>query len=380
MKLPFKRSSLVAQVADAIRTEILRGAWRDWLPSERDLGEILHVSRNTCRDALEILRREGLIESLNGRGSRVNQIVASESRGTASLKRSVGIVIPDQIRRLRPKLLLIMDELKDQLFERDVLVQLHASQAYYARAPDRALGRLVKQYHHDCWVLFMSSEPMQSWFMQRRLPCIVSGPVYKGIRLPSVGINYRAICRHAVGKLIALGHRRLVFLNRGIRNAGDLESEDGFWEGVRASAHEDIEAGIVYHDDGPESVRNIVDQLFNVRHPPTGLIIANTLCYLTVVNLLERRGYRVPQDISLISRDNDRFLSFIQPEATRYLNATNALVRKTMSMLRSILENGTVSLTPVRVIPRFVAGGSLGVCRETAAEAAPERPDLTQTA
>jgi len=96
--------------------------------------------------------------------------------------------------------------------------------------------------------------------------------------------------------------------------------------------------------------------------------------------LHQRRGYRVPQDISLISRDNDRFLSFIQPEATRYLNATNALVRKTMSMLRSILENGTVSLTPVRVIPRFVAGGSLGVCRETAAEAAPERPDLTQTA
>jgi len=165
MKLPFKRSSLVAQVADAIRTEIPARRLARLAPErEGPRRDSPCEPQTTCRDALEILRREGLIESLNGRGSRVNQIVASESRGTASLKRSVGIVIPDQIRRLRPKLLLIMDELKDQLFERDVLVQLHASQAYYAARAGPGAGKAGQAISPRLLGLFMSSEPMQSWF------------------------------------------------------------------------------------------------------------------------------------------------------------------------------------------------------------------------
>jgi LacI family transcriptional regulator len=362
MKLPFKRSSLVVQVAEAVRAEILRGAWPDWIPSERELSQTFHVSRNTCRHAVVMLRREKLITSVVGRGSRVNPAVANRKRATLSLKKSVGILIPDRIGQLRPKILLMIDELREELFEQDVLVQVHASRTYFSRAPGQALEKLVEQHRHDCWVLFLSSKSLQTWFMQQKIPCLVSGAVFKGIHLPAVGLDYRAMCRHAVGKLIALGHRRLVFFNREARAAGDLESEVGFWEGVQASSHPDLEAKILYHQDNPETVRKLVERLYGAANPPTALLIANSLCYLVCASLLEQRGYRIPQDISLISRDNDRFLAFVQPEAARYLNATTSMVHKCMSTLRSLLAEGSAHLTPVRVWPSFVAGGSIGPC------------------
>lgn len=39
--------SLPAQVTRYLRDEIARGAWREWLPSERVLTETLQVSRKT---------------------------------------------------------------------------------------------------------------------------------------------------------------------------------------------------------------------------------------------------------------------------------------------------------------------------------------------
>lgn len=52
-------SQVVAQVKDAIRNGDLSVG--DRLPSERELAELLHVSRVTVRDALRILEAQGLI-------------------------------------------------------------------------------------------------------------------------------------------------------------------------------------------------------------------------------------------------------------------------------------------------------------------------------
>jgi len=353
---------LFVQVAESIRAQIVCREWKGWIPSERSLSGMFHVGRNTCRHATAMLRREGLIVSVHGRGNQVVHAPVAGIAGAGSRKKSVGIIIPDRIGRLRPKILLIINELREELYEQDVLVEIHAGPAPYSRAPGRALSKLVAQHSHDCWVLFLSSYPLQKWFMQQGIPCLVSGAVYQGIRLPCVCLDYRAMCRHAVGKLIALGHRRLVFMNRGLRAAGDLESEMGFWEGVNSSAERDIDARIVYHDDNPDSVRKIIDRLFGTSRSPTGLLIANSLCYLAVVGLLASRGYQFPRDISLISRDNDRFLAFTQPEATRYMNATGAQVRKEMAMLRTLLTTGIAKCNTVRVLPRFFEGGTLGVC------------------
>jgi GntR family transcriptional regulator len=70
-----RRADRARQVADVLRQQVLDGAFPDGvLPGEPWLGREFGVSRNAVRDALDLLRAEGLIERLPGVGT----VVAAE--------------------------------------------------------------------------------------------------------------------------------------------------------------------------------------------------------------------------------------------------------------------------------------------------------------
>jgi GntR family transcriptional regulator len=65
------------QVADTVRADIAKGRLKpgDDLPSEGQLGQALGVGREAIRQALGVLRNEGLIVTERGFGSRVRDLV-----------------------------------------------------------------------------------------------------------------------------------------------------------------------------------------------------------------------------------------------------------------------------------------------------------------
>ena len=361
MPLTLKRMSLAVQAADSIRSEIMRNRWKVWIPSERELSRILRISRNSCRGALRILQHEKLIKPVRGRGSRMTRSAVRKQGRLASFDHSVGILIPTAMSQLQPLTILLIDELKSELFDLDVSVQLHHSPAVYRSNSMIAFEKLIENNKHDCWILIKTKETIQKWFMKQKVPCVVSGSLHPGIILPSADLDYRAICRHAAGQLISFGHRRLVFFNRRSRAAGDLESEAGFLEGASNSSNSDVVARVMYHDDNLESIGNLIQSLYSSARPPTGIFIANSFCYLSVASILAKRGIRVPEDVSLISRDDDSFMAYLEPAATRYHMDAGAFAHKCMALIRPLLEGGITKLEPVRVLPKFIPGGSCRV-------------------
>lgn len=68
------RADRARQVADVLRRHVLQGLVADGaLPCESDLAGDFGVSRNTVREALELLRREGLVDRIPGVGTVVVQ-------------------------------------------------------------------------------------------------------------------------------------------------------------------------------------------------------------------------------------------------------------------------------------------------------------------
>ena len=67
------RSSLVTAVVDRLRERILSGAFRpgDRLPPERELAQVLNVTRTTLREALKILETLRLVAIRHGNGVHV---------------------------------------------------------------------------------------------------------------------------------------------------------------------------------------------------------------------------------------------------------------------------------------------------------------------
>jgi len=98
------RRSVSRRLRDLLRCEVLRGGYADGvLPSEASLMLAYGVSRQTVRDALDLLRREGLIERLQGTGTLV-----IAARDATQLMDVHGVVTPAPggfVRGLTPRVL-----------------------------------------------------------------------------------------------------------------------------------------------------------------------------------------------------------------------------------------------------------------------------------
>ena len=95
---------LWAQVSEDIRRRVTAGSFDDVFPGEIALTEEYEVSRHTIREALRILRSEGILRSERGRGTTVEQGSYSQNLGTLySLYRTIedqGVAQRSEVRRL----------------------------------------------------------------------------------------------------------------------------------------------------------------------------------------------------------------------------------------------------------------------------------------
>ncbi|WP_250573564.1 GntR family transcriptional regulator [Nonomuraea sediminis] len=81
------RADRARQVADLLRREVLHGGYDRQLPLEHALAREFGASRNTIREALDLLRAEGLIERCPGVGT----TTATEGKVPHGLHRLLGL-------------------------------------------------------------------------------------------------------------------------------------------------------------------------------------------------------------------------------------------------------------------------------------------------
>jgi DNA-binding LacI/PurR family transcriptional regulator len=353
-----QRHSLVGQTVAFLDAQIAGGQWRDWLPPERTLCETLQISRSTLRRALEQMRRDGRVRSEHGAGNRI--LRKAKPRRARLRSHDVALLAPQPLERLRPTQALWIDELRAMLNEHGVRLHVFHGAQYFRAKPGAALEKLLRQNPHGCWVLTLASPGCQQWFARRGTACLVAGSCHTGIDLPFRDLDHRAMCRHAAGVLLAAGHRRLAFLAQKTRLAGDIESEAGFLEGVNQSPRGGASAQVCHHDATANGIALALRRLLAQRPAPTALLVANAYHYLAVVSRLAQLGRLAPRDFSIISRDEDPFLTFLAPEPARYVASPQAFAKSLLRPVMELLEHGAVSQRAARLMPEFIRGETVG--------------------
>lgn len=350
--------SLAVQVARRIGEDIRREKWVNRLPGERILADSLQVSRKTLRKSLAILQHEGVIETRRGRGHEI--VVDGQRNGTTTTQLSVGLLAPNTIEHMRPFTALWIDALRSLLIENGLRLATFSGQRFFSGQPEKALARLVAQNPQNSWILAHSNEPIQQWFFEQRVPCVLAGSNHPGYHLPNVDLDYFAVCRHAVGAMLRNGHQRVAFLTKLSQRAGDLESEAGFAAGARLPHYPDVDPVIARHDGSLRSVNRTLTRLFNYGSPPSAILVANPSYYLTTATFLAQRGLRVPEDVSLICRDDDSFLGYLNPVPTRYSCSPSVFAKRMLQSLLVQIRGEPLTQTAVRIEVRYTRGKSLG--------------------
>ena len=349
-----KRLSLSAQTAAAIRKAVGENVWQEFLPSERRLCDMFQVSRPTIRTALQHLAKEGLIEIRQGRR---NRLLAPPGRSAPPPSRLVVLVSHQPIAQMTLTAYQGISEMRAHLAEQGFTSEVLVCPARSATAQRRKIEGFLRQNHVLCCVLLSLGRELQEWFATQAIPALVLGSCHPTVTLPSLDVDYRAVCRHAAGVLHAKGHRRIAFLVPDSGVAGDLASEAGFHAGlVPPNGPAAPEGRVVRHDGTLANLSAKLDRLFSSPRPPTALLVAKPSHVFSVVIYLLRRGLKVPAAVSLIARDYDHLFG---ESIAHYRFEGETFAHRLSRLMSQLVNQGSLPAEPSLIFPRYVPAATV---------------------
>jgi len=351
-----KRNLLSTQAADTIRHALAENVWRDQLPSERKLCEILQISRPTVRTALRILAGEGLFIIQQGRR---NRLLLSPETKQVTTKMLVGLITHEPLSKMSFSSYETISKTRALLSEQGFKTIVLVCPRRGLNAQKKRLEEFLQQNTLACFVLLSVSKEIQTWFLERSLPAFVLGSCHPGIELPSLDIDYRAVCRHAAGVLIAMGHRNIAFLLPDWLAAGDSASEEGFLEAAQQNNPHKVELTVLRHNGAAEQVCKKLDSLLRSNNPPTGLLIARPRFTLAAILHLLKSGIRVPEKLSLIARDYDPLFESVSPMLAHYSLSNSSMAQRICRTILRLAKQHSSKPTNTLLFPNFVKGHSV---------------------
>ncbi|MDX1680782.1 MAG: substrate-binding domain-containing protein [Akkermansiaceae bacterium] len=351
---PFHAKTASEQLADHLREELLRGRWTGTMPGQHQLLTELGTGMETIRSALEILQKQGYLKA-QGKGKR-RLITIPEEAQITSLK--VRVLPYDEENKIAPFVLDFVRMAHDDGHQ----VEIQGKTLYDLKMNADKVSRYVSRFPADAWVVVSGKGEVLKWFSEQDFPTFALFGRIRDIEIASVNVRpYEAISEF-VNRLLDQGHRRIVWMVRGERRKprpGALEQH--FLDLLESRG---IEVGS-YHlpewDESREGLERCLDQLFRFS-PPTAIIVTEAQLYLAVQNSVNRRGMRVPEDLSMVCMDvfeNDPSLDWITPQVSHYRWHWQPVSRRMMKWLHNVAI-GKKDLAQTFLEAEYVEGETIG--------------------
>ena len=357
IQLP-KRKSLVHETATTLKQWIASGVLRDVLPGELDLKERLRVGRDTVRLALQLLIKEGWVESsTQGSKRRIRR------PAPALLKKSAGADLPVTFLSPYPlemgQTLLEMEDAQKQLRELGRELQFVSPDIFHLKDPERQLENLVQTRPSAAWVLSATSSPIQKWFANKGLPALIHGWPYPGVSLPYVAKDWEPAGFHAGLQFIRHGHREIGMFEYAKRGFGAMLIEKGLRRALKTT---DAGAKLLMFQDErtPKSIARAYEAAFKLPRRPTAMVLTSSNHLLTSLSWMVSKGIRVPEDVSLVVLPNDTWYEDLYPPLCHYKPNTKALSLAIAERLLELVEHGQVIRKPLAAPVEFVPGATIG--------------------
>jgi LacI family transcriptional regulator len=347
--------SITDQIADRLRSEISAGRWTDLIPGKHQLAAELGVNHKSVENALRQLETAGILVS-RGAG-RCRKIAAHEARENRSLR--IAILTNEG-----------MPDRKQEFHIESVhALETAGHQVIYAPKSLKTLrfevpkvAAMVEQTPADAWMVYAGSREVLRWFASRKIPAFAVFGHRSGLRIPGMSPDKPTSIRAATRHLIGLGHTRIVLLCRKLRRLPVPGiSETVFLKTLAAHGCHVGEYNLPDWDDSEEGFHECLNKLFRVT-PPTALIVDEADYFVAAMQFLLRRGLKVPEDVSLISTDNDPAFKRCHPPISHISWESRPVVRRILQWATNV-SRGTPDFRQSTTASTFVAGGTTGPAR-----------------
>lgn len=181
----------------------------------------------------------------------------------------------------------------------------------------------------------------------------------------TVGVDNVQAAESAVRYLLGLGHRRVAIVS-------------GLTSGVPTRAHrlqgylKALEgAGITPDADYQQILATSVDhgslaagRLFDLKTPPTAILATNTFMSMGVIKEVQRRGLRMPRDVSFIMFDDPEWAALHTPGITTVGQPIQEIGARGFQLLESRIQKKRAERQEVLFPTSLIIRGSCGAVKQ----------------
>lgn len=201
--------------------------------------------------------------------------------------------------------------------------------------------------------------------LSRQVPFIMS---VGGLLLPEidcVSVDFRSAARHAVEHLLRLGHRDIAFIGGDSRVGASMEQEErfiGFKETMEAHHVPMVREWI--HEGGFSLSKSYeaMMRILQLEKRPTAVFTASDIMALGAYKAIQEAGLSIPEDLSVISFDDNEMARFVNPAITTVRVYKETMGRVAVKLLLERME-GRIPLPLNTLLPTelIVRGSCAGV-------------------
>lgn len=307
-------------------------------------GDKFRISPATQQRILKAARSSGVVINQLARGLRL--------RTTNTL----GLVIPDisnpffaslarkveSVARARGYSVLLADSQENTDVEGDSL-KLMASR----RVDGLVIAPVGEQSRH-----------LADW-LHSGSPVVVVDRVFPDLPAASVCADNAEGARQAVLHFAAQGHQTIACLQGLPRTFANRERIKGYRQGLKDAKLRYDASLIAGNDYASETGRHAVQQLFLQTRRPTALLALGNLLALGALQALRDLGLRVPDDVSLISFDEQPWAALLSPAMTTVSQPIELIGETAVELLFAQMEGRKTTrakaehrVVPVRLVER----------------------------
>lgn len=146
----------------------------------------------------------------------------------------------------------------------------------------------------------------------------------------------------AAKHLYEQGHQHVWIVGEWNRHSEQCRMQ-GFIDYYRSKGINIPQTDIFYSDTEYEEANEVANKLFAKEDLPTAIFITTDIVAVILMNTANRRGIRVPEDLSIIGYDNTIFGQLYSPQLTTIAQPVTAMGKRAVESLIDIIEGRLVA-------------------------------------
>lgn len=202
-----------------------------------------------------------------------------------------------------------------------------------------------------------ANQAIYETLVQQKFPLVLLDTMVEGVQSAYVGNHNVAIGRISTRHLLELGHRRIACF-RGYPGTCAEQRYDGYCHELKKvgiPVDPDLVVGENFtFESGVEGVLTLLKK----RTKFTALVAAADYVALGAIQELTRKGFRVPEDISVVGCANLDVSEMVTPPLTTVDQKPQEIGERAVQLLIRQIEEGCTTLGQIRVSPKLVVRGT----------------------